>query len=66
MSYCDSSYEGREHEILSPFEKNICLNKKGILGGIGFMFIVAIISGMINKKMKKKSNMNAAQNTSIN
>ena len=54
MGYCDTSYENRDLDLIGPFEKNVCLNKKGILGGIGIMFIVAIISGMINKKLKRK------------
>ncbi len=68
MGYCESSYENKDLDLLGSFEKNVCLNKKGILGGIGFMFIIAIISGMINKKLKRKNNniINNETNASIN
>ena len=34
MGYCESSYENKDLDLLGSFEKNVCLNKKGILGGI--------------------------------
>ena len=53
MGYCETSYGGKDLDLRNPFEDNVCFNKKGILAGIGFMFIIAIISGMINKKLKR-------------
>lgn len=54
MGTCQSDYEIVDKNSLGMFERNICLNKKGILGGIGIMFIVSVISGMISKKIKNK------------
>lgn len=54
MGTCQSDYETIDKDSLGMFERNICLNKKGILGGIGILFIVSVISGMIAKKVKNK------------
>lgn len=54
MGTCQSDYDSVDKNSLGFFEKNVCLNKKGILGGIGIMFIVSVISGMISKKIKNK------------
>lgn len=66
MGYCETSYEDKDLNLINPFEKNVCLNKKAILGGIGFMFIVAIISGMINKKLKRKDRQKMTNEKTIN
>jgi len=57
MGLCQSDYELVDKNSLGMFEKNVCLNKKGILGGIGVMFIVSVISGMISKKIKNKKKL---------
>ncbi len=54
MGTCQADYENVDKETLGVFERNVCLNKKGILGGIGIMFIISVISGMISKKVKNK------------
>lgn len=54
MGTCQSDYESVDKNSLGVFERNVCLNKKGILGGIGILFIVSVISGMISKKIKNK------------
>jgi len=54
MGLCQSDYDSVDKNSLGMFEKNVCLNKKGILGGIGVLFIVSVISGMISKKIKNK------------
>jgi hypothetical protein len=66
MSFCESSYEGKDLDLLNSFEKNVCLNKKGFLGGIGFMFIIAIVSGMISKKLKRKNQNQTNATSAIN
>lgn len=54
MGFCASDYDSVDVNSLNLFEKNVCLNKKGVMGGIGIMFIFAIISGMVMKKLKNK------------
>jgi hypothetical protein len=54
MGTCQTDYDLVDKNSLGVFERNVCLNKKGILGGIGIMFIVSVISGMISKKIKNR------------
>jgi len=54
MGSCQLDYDSVDKNSLGLFEKNVCLNKKGILGGIGVMFIISVVSGMITKKIKNR------------
>lgn len=58
MGFCKQEYEPDEVESLSFVEKNVCINRKAIIAGIGLVFIFSVISGMIFKKMKNKSQNN--------
>ena len=54
MGFCQSDYESIDKSTLGFFEEKVCLNKKGILGGIGVMFIISVISSMVMKKVKNR------------
>lgn len=56
MTGCKRDYTNEDVSNLNFFEENICLNKKSVLSSIGLMFLFAVISGMIKKKIDKKRN----------
>ncbi len=53
MGMCKSDLSSSE-EKLTWFEENVCKNKRNIFGGIGLMFIFAIIFGFFKTRMNKK------------
>ena len=53
MGMCKSNLSSSE-EKLTWFEENICQNKRNIFGGIGLMFIFAIVFGFFKTRMNKK------------
>ena len=56
MTACKRDYTNVDVGDLNFFEENICLNKKSVLSSIGIMFLFAVISGMIKKKLDKRKN----------
>jgi hypothetical protein len=53
---CKRDYTDVDVNTLSFFEEKFCLNKKTVLSSIGLMFLFAVISGMIKKKLDRKKN----------
>jgi hypothetical protein len=53
LGMCKSDLSSSEVK-LTWFEENICQNKRNIFGGIGLMFIFAIIFGFFKTRMNKK------------
>jgi hypothetical protein len=55
VGMCKSDYSSPELK-LTWFEENVCKNKRTIFGGIGLMFIFAIIFGFLKAKMNRRKN----------
>lgn len=55
VGLCKNDYSASDLK-LTWFEENVCKNKRNIFGGIGLMFIFAIIFGFLKAKMNKKKN----------
>lgn len=53
VGLCKSDYSAPDLK-LTWFEENVCKNKRNIFGGIGLMFLFAIIFGFIKTKINKK------------
>ena len=53
IALCKSDYSDPDIK-LNWFEDNVCKNKRSVFGGIGLMFIFAIIFGFLKAKMNKK------------
>ncbi len=56
MIGCKRDYANVDVTNLTFFEEKVCLNKKSILSSIGLMFLFAVISSMIKKKLDRKKN----------
>jgi hypothetical protein len=61
MIGCKRDYSNADVTNLSFFEQKVCLNKKSILSSIGLMFLFAVISGMIKKKLDRRNNKQASK-----
>ena len=63
VSYCKSDYSGINFEELAWTERNFCGNKSSIISGIAVMFIISVVSGVLNKRRnnKKLKKLNQAE-----
>lgn len=54
MTGCKKDYSEENINELTFFQRNVCLNKRTLISSIAIMFLFAVLSGMIKKKMNKQ------------